>query len=155
MWMSYAGFERIVFSGTVAFPVQPPSGPSGSFALGDVFQWVEPGAGEPPRTYLIIEATFDAPIADVDVLIGVPGGPTVRDRGVHPFRHGYVRLTRRDGRQFPAGHYAIEIRASDGRTESGIATIDLDPAAAIPAAPLPDEVTGSNGQPVEVIPRAR
>lgn len=149
MWMSYDGFQRIRFAGTLAFPPKPSSGLSAPFALGDAFQRVEERATGMPRTFLIIEAAFSAPIADAEILITAPAQSTVRHRSPQPFRHGYFYLTRYDGQQFPAGRYAVEIRPSDGPAVSGEVTIDLDPASDLPAAPLPDELTGSNGQPVD------
>jgi hypothetical protein len=150
MWMSYDGFESIAFGGTVAFPPQPSGGLGAPFALHDAFQWVEQRATGQPRTHLIIEPAFTAPIADAEVVITDPEQRTVRHRSVHPFRHGYFYLTRYDGKQFTAGRYAVEIRSTDGTSVTAQATIDLDPASDLPSAPLPDELTGSNGQPAEL-----
>lgn len=149
MWMSYDAFQRIRFSGTLAFPPQPSSGLGAPFALGDAFQWVESRNGEPPHSHLVIQAAFSTPISDAEITIAPPGEPAVRHRSAHPFRHGYFYLTRRDGKQFPAGRYTVEIR-SDQQVGTGEVTIGLDPASDLPAAPLPNDLTGSNGLPVEV-----
>jgi len=152
MWMSYDGYEQIYLGSTLAFPPQPSGGIAAPFEVRDAFQWVEPQSEGLPRTHLIINAAFAEPIPDAEISITAPAESAVRQHSVQPFRHGYFYLTRRDGKQFPVGNYAVEIRGSDGRRGTAAVTIDLDATSDLPAASLPGDLTGSNGQPVERVP---
>ena len=151
MWMAYGGFEDIYLAGTLAFAPQPSGGLGAPFAVNDAFQWVEQRAGQSPRTHLIVEAAFAEPLPDAEVLITAPELRTVRQHYTQPFRHGYLYLTRTDGKQFEPGRYVIQIRGvTAGGLLTAATTIDLDPASALPAAELPSQVTGSNGQPATI-----
>ncbi len=104
-----------------------------------------------PRTHLIVEVAFPHPVSAAEVVIDTPDFQRVRPSYAHPFSHAYVFLTRRDGKQFTPGNYGFEI-CGTGELLTGDRMVDLDPASALPAGPVPDDATGSNGQPVTVDP---
>jgi hypothetical protein len=103
----------------------------------------------------VVDAALDAPLAFVDVRLVDPRGVAVQHRHAHPFRTGQLCITRADGHQFEAGAWAVELRgdAGAGATRQYSATLSLSPAAesSLAAAPLPDALTGSDGQPVASI----
>jgi hypothetical protein len=152
MWMSYAGFQDIYFGGTAAFPPQPSGGLSGGFAVPSAFQWVENGTADPPHVHLIFEAARSDPLIGPEVRITAPDGHTVRHHYAHPFRHGYLYLTRSDGHQFEPGAYTLELRSGDGPAAQATVTVALDPESDRAPAALPAALTGTDGQPATVEP---
>ena len=150
MWMSYATFEEIYRTATVA---EPPAASSVSgVAITDAFQWVERRAGQTPQVHLIFETQFEGPLRLGEVSITAPDGQTVTQTHGHRFRNGHLYITRHDGQQFEAGTYVLRAR---GTTRQGVpvdvtATADVELAAGetFPAGPLPAGVTGTNREPV-------
>jgi hypothetical protein len=152
MWMSYESLASIYLAGTLAFPPQPSGGLGAPAAVADAFQWVEQRAGEVPRTHLIVETAFAEALPDAEVTITAPEGRRARHHYAQPFRHGYVYFTRHDGKQFEAGMYAVEMRSSNSATLTANVRVELDTESDLPPAPLPDDLTGSNGQPATLDP---
>lgn len=161
MWMSYGTFEAIYLGGTIAFAppsaAQQAASASGVAAAADAgWQWVdERDAGSPaPRVHLIFSSTLAEPLRLQDITITTPDGRRiVHDYGGHAFRHGHHYLTRHDGHQFEPGTYGVRLagttRTGETRVVEGSAQVALAPAASLAPAAPGDDVTGTNGEPVE------
>lgn len=157
MWMSYATFEAIYLSGTIAFP--PPARDTRalagrtSAAAEAGFQWVDERDATSPRVHLIFAATLDEPLAVREITIRTPDGRSLtHDYGGHWFVHGHHYVTRHDGRQFAPGRYDVRLAgttvAGEERVVESSVEVALAPDAELPVAPPGDDVTGTNGLPV-------
>jgi hypothetical protein len=147
MWMSYATFTNIYLAGTIAFPPAP----SAAFDL-SAFQWVEERGEDVPRTHLVVEVALLGPVSAAEIVMDTPDLQRVHQSYAHPFSHGYFFFTRHDGKQFTPGNYRFEVCGTGGQQLGGDRLVDLDPASTLPAAPVPGDATGSNGQPVTIDP---
>jgi hypothetical protein len=157
MWMSYATFEAIYLGATTA---EPPSSEASSSALGgasgaadSAFQWVEERPGAAPKVHLIFASALAEPLLLGEIAVTPPGDETLRHTYGHAFRSGYHYVTRHDGRQFEAGTYAVRVEGTRPNGENVVVTseveVELADGSALPAAPPGDDVTGTNGQPVD------
>ncbi len=154
MWMSYATFEAIYLSGTIAFAPPVRSGTAAerpSAAADRAFQWVERRDDE-TRVHLIFAATLDEPLRLGDITITAPDGKQItHSYGGHFFRAGHHYVTRHDGLQFEPGTYAVRLEGTtrDGAARVVESTVQVALAqGGPPAGPIGEGVTGTNGEPV-------
>lgn len=157
IWMSYPTFEAIYLAGTIAFAPPASSGamardvatPSAAADAG--FQWVDHRDAGTAKTDLIFTSTLDRPLALGTITITTPDGRILAHDYGHWFRKGHHYVTRHDGKQFLPGAYTVRLQGTTraGETVTFESTVDvaLAPGETLPAAPIGNDVTGSNGQP--------
>lgn len=158
MWMSYSTFKSIYLGGTIAFAPKASSATSSAVATTSAavdagFQWVDHRDAGAPKTDLIFASTLDQPIALGTITITTPDGRTLSHEYGHWFGKGYHYVTRHDGNQFPSGTYTVRLQ---GTTRSGevvsvesTAEVALAAGETLPAAPIGNDITGTNGQPAQ------
>ena len=156
IWMSYSTFEAIYLAGTIAFAPPASSSTSAlatpSSTLDAGFQWVDRRDGGTPKTHLVFASTLDRPVDLGSIAITAPDGRTVAHDYGHWFRKGHHYVTRHDGKQFTAGTYAVRLTGTTRAGETVVFedSVEVPPAPdeILPAAPMGDDITGTNGQPV-------
>lgn len=161
LWMSYGTFESSIVSAFVAEPLAgsisggtalvPDAAVAPDGRITGVFQLVRNTATGEPLVHLVFRHQFDGPVEIREARVVDPSGKAARhvyDRVWH--QNGYTHLTRRDGGQFLAGNYALEIAAGlpDGSVARYSAEVPVAPLAAssLPAFGFSVGLLGGNGQ---------